>query len=605
MELDTPIEGEGDWENGPTIDDVISSVMKTQSKFGKKKLSLPNISRPPRKFSVVPEVEAVEENYTSDNNLASSQSKTESKEPSKARTEEIKSLMQPYNGVFGAANMEIHSDLMNTSCSSGYETGNTNLSSFRRKHEKENTSPQLSFILAENKEKIQSSTKSDLSNDSVAQENETLRETSRPCTSSGAISISTMSTTINSEAMKRNVQNTSEKSSSNGSSELNTKEQPLMTSSNNMRPLSTQKTIATAALSDSIDATKTKTTKHLEGMDHISVNNQNYMKLSLLGKGGSSKVYEVLDLETRMIKAIKVVDIEGIDENTLNGYKNEIGILERLTWSDRVVRLYDFEQTPKTLKIIMERGNKDLSSILSNARGKKVALSPFTVQHYWHGMLLACQAIHKEGIVHSDLKPANFLLVNEMVKLIDFGIASSIQEDMTSVIKDSQSGTFNYMSPESLNDVHHGPIINGRAGDKPIIKIGVKSDVWSLGCILYNLVYGRTPFQHITNPIQKLAAISDHRTEISFPDIPDKKLLDVVKKCLQFDSRKRPSIEELLSHPYLSSGPLNQKESPPKASALSSTQREAMQKLATLSPNSLMKITSMMQAMKDNHKTDG
>jgi serine/threonine-protein kinase TTK/MPS1 len=58
------------------------------------------------------------------------------------------------------------------------------------------------------------------------------------------------------------------------------------------------------------------------------------------------------------------------------------------------------------------------------------------------------------GVIHSDLKPANFLLVGGRLKLIDFGIASSIQSDMTSVFKDAPAGTFNYMSPEAIQTTH-------------------------------------------------------------------------------------------------------------------------------------------------------
>ncbi|KXJ19437.1 Dual specificity protein kinase Ttk [Exaiptasia diaphana] len=168
-------------------------------------------------------------------------------------------------------------------------------------------------------------------------------------------------------------------------------------------------------------------------------------------------------------------------------------------------------------------------------------------------MLEAVNVIHNEGIIHSDLKPANFLFVEGRLKLIDFGIANSIQADQTSIQRDTQVGTLNFMSPEAFQDIS-GSMNPNTGRSRPCTKIGRPSDVWSLGCILYAMVYGRTPFQHITNQAMKLQCIIDENYAIEFPPIGNSKLLDVLKGSLIRNPRERYTIPHLLQHPFLSSG---------------------------------------------------
>ncbi|ERN16069.1 hypothetical protein AMTR_s00030p00135300 [Amborella trichopoda] len=91
-------------------------------------------------------------------------------------------------------------------------------------------------------------------------------------------------------------------------------------------------------------------------------------------------------------------------------------------------------------------------------------------------ILKAVNTIHEERIVHSDLKPANFLLFKGSLTLIDFGIAKAIQSDTTHIQRDSQVGTLNYMSPEAF-------MCNEQDSKGNTIKCGRASDIRSLGCI--------------------------------------------------------------------------------------------------------------------------
>ncbi|XP_053737209.1 dual specificity protein kinase Ttk [Synchiropus splendidus] len=318
--------------------------------------------------------------------------------------------------------------------------------------------------------------------------------------------------------------------------------------------------------------------------DTITINGKQFFILKLIGRGGSSKVYQVLDLHKRLF-VVKCVDLEEADAQAIESYKNEIEHLNHLQqYSDQIIKLYDYEITDSYIYMLMECGNLDLNTVLR----KKKTVNPLERKIYWRNMLEAVQTIHKHGIVHSDLKPANFVIVNTSLKLIDFGIANRIQPDVTSIIKDSQVGTLNYMPPEAIKDT------SSRSG-KAVSKISPKGDVWSLGCILYYMTYGKTPFQSITNQITKLHAILDPSHIIDFPDIPDKDLLDVLKRCLVRNPRERVSIAELLEHPYLHLKPPG---SPvPEPTCNRDLQRILVDLAALQSPNSIVRAANNLAKM--------
>ncbi|KAF5360862.1 hypothetical protein D9756_004731 [Leucocoprinus leucothites] len=295
---------------------------------------------------------------------------------------------------------------------------------------------------------------------------------------------------------------------------------------------------------------------------HIVVNKKPYARLDMIGKGGSSRVFRVMSHNNELY-AIKRVSLDRTDNEMMSGYMNEIALLKRLEGNHRIIRLIDSEVragpggTKGHLLLVMECGEIDLARLLQDQMKNPLNM-----------MLQAVHVIHEEKIVHSDLKPANFVLVRGQLKLIDFGIANAIANDTTNIQRDHQVGTINYMSPEAIE------LPDGMRR----LKVGRPSDVWSLGVILYQMIYGQPPFQHLPF-LQKMRAIPDHNHIIEFPEYsvpalpaskstngdqisPPTKLdhlkcrvrtdvIDSIKKCLTRNSKERATIPELLEHPEL------------------------------------------------------
>lgn len=161
-------------------------------------------------------------------------------------------------------------------------------------------------------------------------------------------------------------------------------------------------------------------------------------------------------------------------------------------------------------------------------------------------MLRAVNAVHEEKIVHCDLKPANFLLVQGSLKLIDFGISKAILNDTTNIVRDNQVGTVNYMSPEALQE-------SSATLERGKLKIGRPSDIWSLGCILYEMAYGRPPFAIFTQLINRLHKILDPSYEIEFPPHPavTSELIATIRGCLRRPPKERLTLQQLQNHPFL------------------------------------------------------
>uniref|UniRef100_A0A914YXY2 Protein kinase domain-containing protein n=1 Tax=Panagrolaimus superbus TaxID=310955 RepID=A0A914YXY2_9BILA len=247
--------------------------------------------------------------------------------------------------------------------------------------------------------------------------------------------------------------------------------------------------------------------KHTEQKQYV-VHGKTYTIGCELGRGGSSRVYEAKYND--ILYAIKVVDLDNVDQRVFDGYMAEVQLLQDLQGKDGIIQLEDYELKDddygKELLVVMEKGENDFQTFLRSSDR-----SPHMIRYYWESMLNCVKVVHSK----------------------------TIPTDLTSIVKDCQAGTLNYMSPESIE----------HRGDDNKFHVPLASDVWSLGCILYLMVYGTPPFGHITSQMGKMNAISTK--DIEYKPIDDEHLLNCMQLCLQRDYQSRPTVSQLLEHPYL------------------------------------------------------
>ncbi|RNF07231.1 mitogen-activated protein kinase kinase 2 [Trypanosoma rangeli] len=253
---------------------------------------------------------------------------------------------------------------------------------------------------------------------------------------------------------------------------------------------------------------------------------ENYLIVELIGEGSFGKVYKARRKGTGQVVAMKFIVKKGKNDKELLNLRSEIEIMTKLD-HDNIITLLEAFETQQEFVVVMEYAQGELFEILEDDK----KLPEDVVRRISKQLVQALHYLHSNRIMHRDMKPQNILIgQNGSVKLADFGFARSMSYN--TMVLTSIKGTPLYMAPELVQEQPYNH----------------SADLWSLGCILYQLYYGKPPFY--TNHLYKLInqIVND---PVKFEDPISSDFKSLLKGLLTKSFSARLNWPHLLNHQFV------------------------------------------------------
>ncbi|MCS6822418.1 MAG: serine/threonine protein kinase [Microscillaceae bacterium] len=251
-----------------------------------------------------------------------------------------------------------------------------------------------------------------------------------------------------------------------------------------------------------------------------------------LGEGGMGTVYLAQDLKRQRKVAIKALKPQfSVNPEIRKRFENEARLMATL-FHPNIVALYDYLEVSGSIYIIMEYVQGiTLEKYIQEIQGPIPEAKAIQI---FKQVLDAFVYAHKKGIIHRDIKPANIMLLpKEKVKVLDFGIAKNLKEDVENLTKAGvKMGTIFYMSPEQ---------VRGEELDQ-------RSDIYSLGITLFEMLTGRNPYQHYDSEFEISQLIINQalpKAKYFYPRVSDF-MQDIIDRATAKNPQERfPTVEAM------------------------------------------------------------